>query len=84
MKRDEYLKLRRLQGIDSQIRRLNHQIHRGNKQISNMRDTFSRKTEEHRSAVGKVEERLQGVRADIDALKKQKESISKSESSIPV
>ena len=84
MKRDEYLKLRRIQGIDSQIRRLNHQIHRGNKQISNMRDTFVRKTEEHELSVGKVAERLQGVQDDINALKKQRESIANSENSIPV
>ena len=84
MKRDEDLKQRKIQGIDSQIRRLNHQIHSGNKQISNMRDTFVRKTEEHELSVGKVAERLQGVQDDINALKKQRESIANSENSIPV
>lgn len=83
MKREEYLNQRRIQGMDSQIRRLHSQIRRGNRQIEGMRETWKRREKEHQEAVNKVEVRLQNVQEQINAIEQQKVIFS-NESSIPV
>ena len=83
MKREEYLNQRRIQGMDSQIRRLHSQIRRGNKQIDGMKDTWRKKEGQHMEAINKVEVRLQNVQEQINAIEQQKVTFGH-ESSIPV
>tara|TARA_R110002020_G_scaffold420394_1_gene629564 strand:+ start:451 stop:681 length:231 start_codon:yes stop_codon:yes gene_type:complete len=76
MKREDYLKQRRLQGLDSRIRRAEYQITRGRMQIAGMQKTFERNKSRHDEAVKRIELRLKSAEAQIDSMKSQKALIS--------
>jgi predicted nucleic acid-binding Zn-ribbon protein len=75
MTRDEYLQQRRLQGLNSRIRRANHQAERGRSQIEGMKETFKRHRFKHDNALKKIESRVRQTEDHISSMESQRASL---------
>jgi len=73
MRREEYLQQRRLQGLNSRIRRAEYQVRRGHTQIEGMKQTLIRNMAKHHEAVLKVELRVGQTENQLENMKKQRE-----------
>ena len=71
MNRQEYLKQRRLQGLESRIRRAEYQNQRGQKQIDGMKSTFERNIARHEAAIKRIELRIKQIDDQISVMRQQ-------------
>jgi len=76
MRREEYLQLRRRQGLDSRIQRAEYQVLRGQGQIAGMKQTLERNKAKHDNAVRRIELRVRQTEERIDSMKKQRSALT--------
>lgn len=75
MRREEYLQQRRLQGLNSRIRRAEYQAQRGHAQIQGMQQTFERNKARHDDAVKRIEMRIVQTENQITSMKNQRTAL---------
>ena len=75
MRREEYLQQRRLQGLNSRIRRAEYQMQRGRGQINGMKQTFERNKSRHDDAIKRIESRIRQTEDQINSMKRQRSSL---------
>ena len=73
MRREEYLQQRRLQGLNSRIRRAEFQVLRGRARVLGMKESFVRTIAKHEVAVHKVESRVREKENQLETMKKERE-----------
>ena len=75
MRREEYLQQRRLQGLNSRIRRAEYQVQRGHVQIDGMKQTLERNKSRHDDAIKKIELRVKRTEDQIESMKRQRSDL---------
>jgi len=75
MKREEYLQIRRLQGINTNISRAEDQIRRGKLRMNILKSRFEGHKASHEQTIKNMEDRIEMLNSRIANLETQKSSM---------
>lgn len=75
MRREEYLQIRRLQGINTNISRAQDQIRRGGLRIATLKARFESHKSSHEKTIKNMEDRIEMLNSRIANLETQKSSM---------
>jgi len=75
MRREDYLRTRKLQGINTNIGRAQNQIHRGRLRIDILKSRFESHKSSHEQTIKNMEDRIEMLNSRIANLETQKSSM---------